>query len=114
MKKLIIALLVVCSIAQGDQNAPVIWGQDKAISLPAKTCYGSGGTSNCVLNAEQGYLSGVTSPIQTQINSAVAGAGITALTGDVAATGPGSTAATISGLARSKLAAATASTVVVN
>ena len=45
-------------------------------------------------NTEFGYLDGVTSPIQTQIN-AITGAGITSLTGDVVATGPGSVPATM-------------------
>jgi hypothetical protein len=43
---------------------------------------------------ELGYVSGVTSSIQTQINS-ITGAGITSLTGDVTATGPGAAAATL-------------------
>jgi hypothetical protein len=45
-------------------------------------------------NTELSYLNGATSNIQNQINS-ITGAGITALTGDVTATGPGSAAATI-------------------
>lgn len=44
---------------------------------------------------EIGFVSGVTSSIQTQINS-ISGSAITALTGDVTATGPGSVTATIS------------------
>lgn len=65
-------------------------------------------TESTVTSTELGYLSGVTSAIQTQIN-ALSGAGssaITALTGDVTATGPGSVAATIanSAVTASKLA----------
>ncbi len=49
-----------------------------------------------VTAAEIGYLSGVTSAIQTQLNGKQAtGNYITALTGDVTASGPGSVAATL-------------------
>lgn len=49
---------------------------------------------------EIGYVNGVTSPIQTQLDGKQAtGNYITALTGDVTATGPGSVAATIANLA---------------
>lgn len=49
-----------------------------------------------VTDTELGYVSGVTSPIQTQINSKQnTGNYITALIGDVTATGPGSVTATI-------------------
>lgn len=49
-----------------------------------------------VSNAEFGYLAGVSSAIQTQLNAKQAtGNYITALTGDVTASGPGSAAATI-------------------
>lgn len=44
---------------------------------------------------ELGFVSGVTSGIQAQINALVGTNAITALTGDVTATGPGSVAATI-------------------
>lgn len=47
-----------------------------------------------VTSTEFQYLGGVTSDIQTQINN-ITGAGITSLTGDVTATGPGAAAATI-------------------
>lgn len=47
-----------------------------------------------VSNTEYGYLDGATSNIQAQINS-VTGSGITSLTGDVTATGPGAAAATV-------------------
>ncbi len=53
-------------------------------------------TSSAVTATELGYVSGVTSAIQTQLNSKQAtGNYITALTGDVTAAGPGSVAATI-------------------
>ena len=53
-------------------------------------------SASSVTNTELGYVSGVTSAIQTQLNSKQAsGNYITALTGDVAATGPGSAYATI-------------------
>jgi len=47
-----------------------------------------------VTATELGYVSGVTSPIQTQIN-AITGAAITSLTGDATATGPGAAALTL-------------------
>jgi hypothetical protein len=50
---------------------------------------------------ELGYVHGVTSDIQTQING-ITGSGITALTGDVTATGPGSSVATLSSTAAVK------------
>ncbi len=52
-----------------------------------------------VSNTEYQYLDGVTGAIQTQINTKQAtGNYITALTGDISATGPGSVAATIGNL----------------
>lgn len=45
-------------------------------------------------DTELGYVSGVTSSIQAQLN-ATAGSAITSLTGDVTATGPGAAAATV-------------------
>jgi len=51
-------------------------------------------TASAVSTTELSYLIGVTSPIQAQID-AVSGSAITALTGDVTATGPGSVPATI-------------------
>ncbi len=50
--------------------------------------------ASATTDTELGYVSGVTSSIQTQLNS-VSGSAITALTGDVTATGPGSAAATL-------------------
>lgn len=53
-------------------------------------------TSSAVTSTELGYVSGVTSALQTQINAKQAsGNYITALTGDVTATGPGSVASTL-------------------
>lgn len=52
--------------------------------------------SSTVTTTELGFVSGVTSAIQTQLNGKQAtGNYITALTGDVTATGPGSVAATL-------------------
>lgn len=47
-----------------------------------------------VSSTEFQYLDGVTSNIQTQLNS-ISGSGISSLTGDVSATGPGAAAATV-------------------
>lgn len=52
---------------------------------------------------ELGYVSGVTSPIQSQID-AISGAAIDALTGDVSATGPGSVPATVNSVGGSSAA----------
>lgn len=57
-------------------------------------------TASTTTATEIGYVNGVTSPIQTQLDGKQAtGSYITALTGDVTATGPGSVAATIANLA---------------
>lgn len=66
--------------------------------------------SSATTAAELGFVSGVTSNIQTQLNGKQAtGSYITALTGDVTATGPGSVAAMIANLAvtNAKIANAT-------
>lgn len=53
-------------------------------------------TASTVTSTELGYVSGVTSAIQTQIDGKQAtGNYVTALTGDVTASGPGSAAATV-------------------
>jgi hypothetical protein len=53
-------------------------------------------TSSSVTNTELGFLSGVTSGLQSQINGKQAtGNYVTALTGEVTASGPGSVAATV-------------------
>jgi len=57
--------------------------------------------SSATTVTELGYVHGVTSDIQTQINS-ITGSGITALTGEVTATGPGSAIATVSSTAAVK------------
>lgn len=66
---------------------------------PSRACYidADGGiAASAVSDTELGYLDGVTSSIQTQIDSKQAtGNYITALTSDVTASGPGSAAATI-------------------
>lgn len=53
--------------------------------------------SSATTNTELGYVSGVTSSIQTQLNGKQStGNYITALTGDITATGPGSVTSTVS------------------
>lgn len=61
---------------------------------------------------ELGYLDGVTSAIQTQLN-AITGSAITSLTGDVVASGPGAAASTIQAnvVSNSKLAQMAQSTI---
>lgn len=72
-------------------------------------------TTSAITPEEVGYLTGASGNIQTQLNGKQAtGNYITALTGDVSATGPGSATATITNLARSKIAAGTANHVVIN
>lgn len=71
-------------------------------------------TSSSVTSTELGYLSGVTSALQTQINGKQAsGSYITALTGDVTATGPNSVSATIaaSAVTNAKMANMAANTI---
>lgn len=71
-------------------------------------------TSSAVTPTELGYVSGVTSAIQTQLNAKQAtGNYITALTGDVTATGPGSVASTVAKIAGTTVSATTGSTNVV-
>jgi len=60
-------------------------------------------TASTTTATELSYVHGVTSSIQTQINS-ISGAAITALTGDVSATGPGSVAATVNSVGGSTAA----------
>lgn len=50
--------------------------------------------SSTITNAELAHLHGVTTDIQTQLN-AITGSGITGLTGDISATGPGNVSATV-------------------
>jgi hypothetical protein len=54
-------------------------------------------------DTELSYVSGVTSSIQSQLN-AITGSGITGLTGDVSATGPGNVAATVNSVGGSSAA----------
>ena len=67
-------------------------------SLTPNTALVSSGSNNIISSTttatELGYVHGVTSSIQTQINS-ITGSGITSLTGDVIGTGPGATATTV-------------------
>jgi len=70
--------------------------------------------SSAVTPTELGYLSGVTSAIQTQLNAKQAsGNYITALTGDVTASGPGSVASTVAKIAGTTVSGTTGSTNVV-
>ena len=68
--------------------------------------------SSTTTATELSYVHGVTSPIQTQINS-ITGSGITSLNGDVVATGPGAATATIQPnvVTNAKLAQAPANTI---
>ena len=85
-------------------------------SLTANTALVSNGSnqvaSSTTTATELSYVHGVTSPIQTQINS-ITGSGITSLTGDVVGTGPGATATTIQPnvVTNAKLAQAPANTI---
>lgn len=88
------------SIVDGDISASAAIGFSKLAALNNNilpVTNGSGSiTSSAVTAAEAGYLSGVTSGIQAQIDSKqTAGNYITALSGDVVATGPGSAASSI-------------------
>jgi len=66
-------------------------------------------------STEIGYVNGVTSAIQTQLNAKQAtGNYVTALTGDVTATGPGSVAATVATVGGSSAANVNAATVLAN
>ena len=60
-------------------------------------------TQSVTTATELSYVSGVTSSIQTQINS-ITGSGITSLTGDVSATGPGASTATVNSVGGSTAA----------
>lgn len=72
-------------------------------------------TTSATTAAELGFVSGVTSSIQTQINALQpSGAYITALTGDVTATGPGSVAATVAAVGGQTAASVAAATVLAN
>lgn len=88
------------SIVNADVNASAAIALSKLASLTANRAVVTNGSGvlivSSVTDTELGYLSGVTSAIQTQLNGKQAtGNYITALTGDVVAAGPGSAAATI-------------------
>ncbi len=71
--------------------------------------------SSATTATEIGYVSGVTSAIQTQLNAKQAsGSYITGLTGDVTAAGPGSVAATVAAVGGSTAAAVGTATVLAN
>jgi hypothetical protein len=106
------------------QTSGAILSPDKAI----KTDVNGDFADSTVSSTQLEYLANVTSDVQTQINGKQAtGNYVTALTGDVVASGPGSATATIqpgavnnskisasAAIDRSKIAAGTASRVVVN
>jgi len=71
--------------------------------------------SSSVTNTELSFVSGVTSSIQTQINSKQAsGSYITSLTGDVTASGPGAAAATVVSVGGSSASAVNSATIAAN
>jgi microcystin-dependent protein len=95
------------------------WGPiGGVIGTPATVPYynGSGDlTSSATTDTELGYLHGVTSAIQTQLNGKQAtGSYLTALTSDVSASGPGSAAATVNSVGGSSAASINTATVLVN
>jgi hypothetical protein len=88
------------SIVNADVATGAAIAVDKLAALTASKALQSNASgvieASTVTNTELGYVSGVTSSIQTQLNNKQAtGDYVTALTGDVTATGPGSVAATI-------------------
>jgi hypothetical protein len=96
----ITADLVAGSIVNADVNASAAIAYSKMAALTASRAAATDGsgivTVSATTSAELAFVSGVTSAIQTQINGKQAtGNYITALTGDVTATGPGSVAATL-------------------
>lgn len=88
---------------------------EAGVNLSAETAsraltVGAGGniTSSATTDTELGYLSGTTSSVQDQLDGKQAtGNYITALTGDVTASGPGSVAATIANAAVTNVKVAT-------
>lgn len=90
-------------LANVSQNVVLDWSGSTGINLPLQTASRALVTdssknviSSSVTATELGYVSGVTSAIQTQLNAKQAsGNYITALTGDITASGPGSVAATL-------------------
>lgn len=71
--------------------------------------------ASAVTNTELSYVSGVTSSIQTQLNAKQpSGSYITALTGDVTATGPGSSVATVVTVGGSTASAVNTATIAAN
>ena len=89
------------------------------VPLTANKAVASDGAGGLVASAttdtELGYVSGVTSAIQTQLNGKQAtGNYVTALTGDVTASGPGSVAATVALVGGSSAANVNAATLLAN
>lgn len=93
-------LTLTGSVVNADIAAAAAIAHSKMAALTANRALASDVSgvvvASAVTDAELGYLSGVTSAIQTQLNGKQAsGSYITALTGDVTAAGPGSAASTI-------------------
>jgi hypothetical protein len=91
-------------ITNNDVRSGAAIAHSKMAALTANKALASDGTgvviTSSVSDTELGYLSGVTSAVQTQLNGKQAsGNYITALTGDVTASGPGSAAATLANTA---------------
>lgn len=122
-------LLTVNASDQLTFNGNPILGSSALTASRALQTDGSGLLSaSSVTSTELGYLSGVTSAIQTQLNGKQAsGTYIASLTGDVVAVGPGAASAAIqsgvitnsmvnasAAIARTKIASGTASHVLIN
>lgn len=103
----IIRKRAIASFRDSSQVQQVLIRDTGAMSFPTLTASRAltlDASKNVAVSAttatELGYVNGVTSAIQTQLNAKQAsGNYITALTGDVTASGPGSVAATIANLA---------------
>jgi len=109
------ATIVAGSLQNVDIDASAAIAVSKLAAVSASRALASDASGFVIASAvtatELGFVSGVTSAIQTQIDSKQGtGNYITALTGDVTATGPGSAAATIanSAIDNAKVAAAAA------
>jgi hypothetical protein len=88
------------AIVNADVNASAAIAVSKLAAVTASRALVSDASgfvsASAVTETELGYVAGVTSAIQTQLNGKQAtGNYVTALTGDVTATGPGSVAATL-------------------
>jgi hypothetical protein len=96
----ITAIVISGSLTDAEINATAAIALTKLASMTASRAVVSDGSGklvpSAVSSAELGYVQGVTSSIQTQLNGKQnAGVAISSLTGDVTASGPGSAVATI-------------------